>query len=42
MWSPADGNLSNLCLGDAVLLAPETFSFKNLKRYFQLPTIMGV
>ena len=31
MWSPADGNLSYLCLGDAFLLAPETFNFKNFE-----------
>ena len=42
MWSPTDGNLSDLCVGATSLLVPETFKFKFLKRDFQLPTIMGM
>ena len=30
MWSPKDGNLSDLCLGVTSFLVPETFKFKVL------------
>ena len=33
MWTPADGNLSYLCLGVTSLLVPETFNFKNFETW---------
>ena len=32
MWSPADGNLSYLCLVTASLLVPETFKSRNFEK----------